>query len=334
MAQKAKGVSTPVFIVAVVVLVILAAAGFTLYAAKSSTTVTVPTTVTSTTTVTATPKHSAVLPVTSGFYNGKVVTFIYTQAPACVPAYPSFFPSASVASKVNNCEVGVGNNTAVSGAAPFWVLVPAYAGLSIFGVTALGASPQGFPRYDDQTITTQCGASGSPSQSPDHPALVFSPAFVTVEKYLNITNGYGGLPEGVLPLPAHDHIVAVIGPIPWYTVVVLVFDPNIMPNPVTGECTQVVPSNLSNATSNCLNSVQALMRAMGTTNGAIAQANSANPIWLALGKPLTQVVVPGDSSPSQVNNANSNVIEYFNVNTTNPYFNLVATNQSVPGFGD
>ena len=335
MAKSFRGVTTPVYLATVVVLVILVIAGFALYATKPSTvsTVTVPTTVTSATTVTVTGKSGGILPVTAGFYNGKVVTFIYTQPPACVPAYPSFFPSAQVASKVDNCEVGIGNNTAVSGAAPFWVLVPAYAGLSIFGVGALGANPQGFPVYNDQTILTDCGASGSPSESPDHPELVYSPAFTQVEKYLNITDGYGGLPEGVLPLPAHDHIISVIGPIPWYTVVVLVFDPNIMPNPVTGECTQVVASDLPNATSNCLTSLSALQRAMTTTNGAIAQANANNPIWLALGKPMTQVVIPGDTSPSQIYNANSNVIEYFNVNTTNPYFTLLATNQSVPGFG-
>jgi hypothetical protein len=95
----------------------------------------------------------------------------------------------------------------------------------------------------------------------------------------------------------------------------------------------MAPSDLSNATSNCLTSVTALERAMNTTNNAIAQVNANNPIWLALGKPLTQVVIPGATSTSQIYNANSNVIEYFNVNQTNPYFTLLETNQSVPGFG-
>ncbi|MEM3711836.1 MAG: hypothetical protein QW453_07305, partial [Thermoprotei archaeon] len=172
MPKNVRGVTTTVYVATVIVLVVLVVAGFALYATKPSTTptVTVPTTITSATTVTS-AKSVGILPVTAGFYNGKVVTFIYTQPPACVPAYPSFFPSPQVASKVDNCEVGIGNNTAVTGAAPFWVLVPAYAGLSIFGVQALGANPQGFPVYSDQTILTDCGASGSPSQSPDHPTL-------------------------------------------------------------------------------------------------------------------------------------------------------------------
>jgi len=45
-----------------------------------------------------------------------------------------------------------------------------------------------------------------------------------------------------------------------------------------------------------LNSLSALESALTTTNPAIADANSKNPIWLTLGKPLTQVVIPGVTS--------------------------------------
>jgi len=69
--------------------------------------------------------------------------------------------------------------------------------------------------------------------------------------------------------------------IPWYTVVVLAFDPDAMPNAVTGQCTQVVKSDLLNPTGNCLNSIAAISAAAGTKTAATANANStqSDPIY-------------------------------------------------------
>ncbi|MEM3685463.1 MAG: hypothetical protein QXT39_07350, partial [Conexivisphaerales archaeon] len=196
---------------------------------------------------------------TPGFYNGQVVTFFYPYTFNCTPPLSHYFPQQSSASVMTGCEVGEGNATAEQGAVPLWVLVPAYAGLSIFGVQALGATSLGYPTFDNQTIITQCGASGTPSACPDHPLLLYSPFFTAVEQNLGITSGYGGLPEGVLPTPAHDHLInCCFTVISWYTVVVLVFDPNIMHNALTGTCSQVIPSNLTNPTQNCLSSFQNL----------------------------------------------------------------------------
>jgi hypothetical protein len=125
-----------------------------------------------------------------------------------------------------------------------------------------------------------------------------------------------------MPFPAHTHIVdsdAGERDIPWNAITVFVFDPNILPNPATGRCDQTVTSSLSNATANCLTSTTALQRAMATTNNAIADVNAKNPIWLAIGKPLSQVVIAGASDPSQYRDANSNIDVPFAVKNYNPY---------------
>jgi len=139
---------------------------------------------------------------------------------------------------------------------------------------------------------------------------------------MNITNGAMGLPEGVMPFPAHTHIVdsdAGQQDIPWNAIAVFVFDPNILPNPATGRCEQIVTSSLSNATANCLTSTTALQSAVVTTNGSIADANAKNPIWLALGKPPVQVVIAGATGPGQYRNANSNIDVPFAVKNCSPY---------------
>ncbi|HEV2389393.1 MAG TPA: hypothetical protein VGS04_01590, partial [Nitrososphaerales archaeon] len=180
----------------------------------------------------------------------------------------------------------------------------------------------GFAVYHNQTILTDCGAGGTVNACPQHPTYLYSPAFTAVEQHLNITTGYGGLPEGVLPTPDHDHIIdsaAGGANIPWDVITVLVFDPNILPNPVTGACSQVVPSSLTNATANCLTSLSALQAAFATSNPDIAAANAGNPIWQTLGGPTTQVVIPGDSAVSQINNDNGNLNVYFAVGNSSPY---------------
>jgi hypothetical protein len=322
--SHSRGVSNTVYVATVVVLLAVAIAGFALFAAKSPSqaTVTVPTTIYSSTTIysTITPTPSPKTWITPGLYNGSVVTFIYPYTYNCTPSLLNYFPNETTAAKYTGCEVGFGNAAAEAGAVPLWVLVPAFAGLSIFGVTELGASPQGYPTFQNNTVLTDCGASGTPAGCPDHPHYLYSPFFTAVEEHLGIKNGVFGLPEGVLPTPAHNHLISCcLKVIPWYTVVVLVFDPNIFPNPVTGQCTAIVPSNLSNPTANCLNNYAALVDALTTHSSAVAAANTNNPIWQTLGGPTTQVVVPGAAVAAQLTNANSNLFEHFVVNTTNPY---------------
>ena len=304
-------VSNAVFATALVILIIVAAVGYGLYLSRPGVS-----TVTSVSTATS-PR----LFQSGGFYNGTVVTFTYQYDYHCVPGILTFFPNQTAASARTSCEVGAGNGTAESGAVPLWVIVPAYAGLSVFGVPSLGASPQGFAIYANQTIITDCGAGRTPSGCPDHPLLLYSPFFTAVEEHLGITNGVFGLPEGVLPTPTHDHIInCCLQTVPWYTVVVLVFDPNIMPNAVTGECTQVAPSSLPDPTANCLDSYAALADALTTSNSAMAAVNKDNPVWQTLGGPSTQVVVPGIATVAELSNANSNLFEHFTVNSTSYYF--------------
>jgi hypothetical protein len=104
--------------------------------------------------------------------------------------------------------------------------------------------------------------------------------------------------------------------------VVLVFDPNIFPNAVTGQCSQLVPSNQANSTANCLNTYSALQRALTTSDSASDNANcnyGANPIYEALGQPPTQVVVPGDMTVPSLVNPNTNLVLFFSVYNYNPY---------------
>lgn len=266
-------------------------------------------------------------PVMASFLGGNVISTTYTRNYSCVPNLSEFFVNQSNASKIaTGCEVGTANKSDYpAGTAPLYVLVPAYGGLSIFGVAALGANAQGYPTFtynkSDYVIPTDCGASGSLTGCMDHPLYAYSPVFTAVEDSLNITKGVFGLPEGVLPLPSHDHLLGfeTTTSIPWNVVVVLVNDPNIMPNPQTGQCTQIVPSNQSNSTENCLNSITALERAMGTQDSAVSLANTNNPIWNTLGKPMEQVVVPGATSPSTLGSvANTNIVLYFNATSNYP----------------
>jgi len=59
---------------------------------------------------------------------------------------------------------------------------------------------------------------------------------------------------------------------------------------------------------------------MQTYDSAVATANANNPIWLALGKPGLDVVVPGITSPSQLFSAtNSNMVLFFSDPDIYPY---------------
>lgn len=324
--DRRPAVSTTVFAAVTIVLIIVAAAGYGLYATKSAATVT-QTSISTTTEMAASSTASVMQTLKSGgFLNSATVTFGYSQAYQCTPSLASFgFNATQVASaaKDTGCEVGAGNSSAVANAAPVFVLVPAYAGLSIFGVGQLGASAQGYPVFDNQTVVTQCGAGGTGAACPDHPTYIYSPDFTLVEQHIGIQNGVFGLPEGVLPTPSHDHVVGFNGTqsIPWYMVTVLVFDPNIMPNAVTGQCTQVVKSDLANPTGNCLNNLSAIQAALGTKTAATANANATqnDPIYDTFGGVQTQVLVPGVTAIAETSPANSNLFLYFNVVNGDPY---------------
>lgn len=289
-------------------------------------------TTTSTTTFrtgTSVPTNEILTGTTSaGFYKGDIVSFVYSQQYQCLPALSNYATNqteANAAAAKTSCEVAGGDKTALNNAAPVFILVPAYAGLSIFGVTALGATSQGYPVYNNNVVFTQCGAGGSTSACADHPTLIYSPYFTAVEKHLGLNNGYtpAQLPEGVLPVPAHSHVVNYVGgaSIPWYVVTVLVFDPNVMPDGQTGQCHQWVSSNLSSATGNCLTSFDAISRALTTKTTATANANQtqSNPIYTTLGGVPTQVAIPGVSVVSDSSSTNTNLFLWFAVNNNNPF---------------
>ena len=320
--RRSAAISNIIFTIVTVILLIAAGVGFGLFATRSASTVTETRSLSTivTTTVTSTPTTTqADLVRTPAFYNGTVVVFTYPKDYNCTPGVLNFFPNQTAPAKLTQCEVGAGNSTAEQGAVPLWVVVPAFAGLSIFGVSALGASNLGYPTFNNSTLVTDCGAGGTPAGCPDHPHFLYSPFFTSVEQHLNITSGVFGLPEGVLPTPSHDHLInCCFQIIPWYTIVVLDFDPNIFPNAVTGQCTQVVPSNLTDPTANCLSNYTGLVHAL-TTNSNATAINAANPIWQTLGGPSTQIVIPGAATTAQISNANTNLFEHFTVNSTNPY---------------
>jgi hypothetical protein len=325
--SRRTGISNAIFGGVTIILLIVAAAGFILYTTATASTITTTTTATTTITSTSTSVSTSLLQElkSGGFVNGNLTTFEYTKNYVCTPAPTTFINNAEAqnASKVTTCIVGAGNSTAISGAAPVFVLVPAFAGLSIFGVTQLGASTQGYPTFNHQTIVTQCGGGGSASACPDHPTYLYSPDFTLVEQHLGIKAGVFGLPEGVLPTPAHDHIAGfdTSNSIPWYVVAVLVFDPNIFPNAVTGQCSQVVNSNITNPTGNCLTSFTALENAMNTKTTATANANATqdDPIYDTFGGVASQVLIPGVTIVSENSPANTNLFIFFSVSPQNPY---------------
>ncbi|HZY70689.1 MAG TPA: hypothetical protein VFF67_06915 [Thermoplasmata archaeon] len=244
-----------------------------------------------------------------GFTQGQVVTFIYngTNTFVCTPASTTFFPTAP--SSVP-CEVGNANQNAVPSQVPQWILVPAFAGLSVFGASSLGASARGWPMFAGNPVLADCGAAGTPTACVDHPTLLYSPFFTTVEQSIGVTAGFGGNPEGVLPVPTHDHLLnttATFPNVPWGIIVVLVLDPNIWPDRASARCTATNTSNLSTPTGHCLTSISALDAAMVTSASDVAAVNAGNAIWKTLGKPNVQVVIPGDTTVAEANNLNGNL---------------------------
>ncbi|MBI3840512.1 MAG: hypothetical protein HY297_00905 [Thaumarchaeota archaeon] len=267
----------------------------------------------------------------AGFYKGQIVSFLYSRDYQCLPALSNYVTNQTEANSAvahTMCEVAGGDKDALPNAAPVFILVPAYAGLSIFGVPALGATTQGYPVFNNNVVFTQCGAGIATSACSDHPPLIYSPYFSLVEQHLGIHQGlpaaFGGpLPEGVLPTPAHSHVVNYVGgpSIPWYVVTVLVFDPNVMPDGQTGQCHKWVNSNLTNPTGNCLNSFTAIQSALTTKTTATANANQTqdDPIYDTLGGVATQVAIPGVTLVSDTSATNTNLFLWFAANTNNPF---------------
>ncbi len=320
-SRKRVALSTTIIAIAVVAIIVIAGVAYYFY----NTSVT--TSSTSTTSSVLFPTSKILTGATSaGFFNSQIVTFAYTQSFTCAPALAKFAQNQTEATRavaVTACEVGGGDATAVPNSAPVFILVPAFAGLSIFGVTALGSTSQGYPTFKGSAVFTQCGAGGSTSACFDHPTYIYSPYFTAVEQHIGLKSGYGGLPEGVLPVPSHDHIVNYAGgnSIPWDVITVLVFDPNIMPDGASGQCQKWVNSDLANPTANCLTSFSALANALVTTTTATANANStqSNPIYSTLGGVKTQVLIPGVSLVSDNSPANTNLFLYFSVQNKSPF---------------
>jgi hypothetical protein len=261
-----------------------------------------------------------------GFDAGQVVTVLYTgtTTSVCTPSRSTMFPgdaNASAAERSTSCEVGNANQTAVQ-QSPQYILVPVFAGLSIFGFTALGANASGFPTLNGTALPTDCSAGGTARACPDHPRDLYSPFFTAVEQHLNLTDGYGGLPPGTLPVPAHDDLLNSPTTDPniyWGSTNVLVLDPNIYPSQTSASCPVRAPSNLSNPTGNCLTSFGALERAVIGCSSSAANYNNAthNPIWetlVAMGMPrCAQAFVPRG-----INGLNSNLYIPFSVSPGAP----------------
>ncbi|MCL4371769.1 hypothetical protein M1373_00390 [Candidatus Marsarchaeota archaeon] len=269
---------------------------------------------------------AAVVPTANesgAFFNGSEAVYVYSGNYSCYPPLSALPNSQSNASSVTQCYAGI--SAPKTDALPDWILVPAYAGMSIFGYSAYN-SIDGFASFNNSLVYTDCGAGGTQSECPIDPKLVYSPLFSAIEA--EDTNFSSSLPAGVLPMPAHTHFVNTTFSedlIPWYLVVVYVFDPNIMPNATTGKCVQSVASNLSNPTGNCLTSLAALERAASTYSNATVNANSGNPIWIAMGRPEAQVYVPGYANGSSIGNPNTNIVVPFAVKPGNFYSAAVNT---------
>ncbi len=271
------------------------------------------------------------------FQNGSIVTIITYSNSTCLPSLATIYPNsleAVNASKVTNCEVGTVTNQ--TPAIPRWNLIPAFAGLSIYGIQSWGATPQGYPVYNGTSVITQCGASGTLAACSSKTAYFYSSKQGSNERSLGIYNGINGLPEGVLPNPASDKVLPLNKTSKAslsYLVRVSVYDPNIFPNATTGKCKQVAPSNLSNPTGNCLTSLAALRAAILTTDSGIAVVNANNILWQNGGKPMTQVSLLSSLNVSpgvRLNDSNTNLVSYSYANTTPSYPKTTSTTTIAP----
>lgn len=239
---------------------------------------------------------TSITSASTGFRNGAVVSLNYSAPNGCSSSLSTIFnnyPEAVNASAVTNCESGTPVPTPANSFATY-VLVPSFAGLSIYGQTGWNATAQGYPTFWGNTIVTQCGAAGTPAgcaTSANSVINYYSLGVSNWEKTLGITNGKFGLPEGVMPNAARDRLIPNVTSGYTYLVRVGVNDPNIFPNATTGKCTQVVASNQTKPTANCLNSTAALARALVTSDSAVVTANKNNPLYNAKGPHTTQASI-------------------------------------------
>jgi hypothetical protein len=266
---------------------------------------------------------------TSGaFTQGQAVTLEYADYSVCAPTLAQLYPDASALNATTPCEFGDADLRTDPSATPQWLLVPAFAGLSAFGDMDAGATSQGFPTVAGSTLLTDCPAGGGSLSCPQVPPAVYSPTFTALERFANISDGVNGLPEGLLPTPAHDILIntsaTVSSPTAWGTIVVLVFDPNIFPDRSNGACATTVPSNLTIPTGNCLTSLAALDRALLTASASVEAANGApanNPVWKSLGGPIDQVYAANDPTVTDGDHdLNSDLYETYGVSSALPSF--------------
>jgi hypothetical protein len=263
------------------------------------------------------PHAGPIRNVAAGFASGRVLTLHYSGNYSCAPTLLTLYPAALEAAGHTSCEIGRAEPGVVPPAAPVWMLVPAFAGLSVFGLQALGASPRGMPMFGGLPWLADCGGGGAPSACANHPTAMYAPAYLAVERALGFVAGPEGLPLGVLPTPAFDALVnasAAHPAVSWSTVVVWVFDPNIFPNRTDGSCRVVVPSSLPSPTAHCLTSVASVVGALGTMDTAVAAANSANALWRAWGAPPFEAVLLSGS----LYTPNSNLYVSFSTSTGAP----------------
>ena len=243
------------------------------------------------------------------FAGGQVVTFVFNGSATflCTPSLAVLFPhdgNVTRAEGSTSCGAGNASQSAVV-QVPQWFLIPAFACLSVFGLTSQNATARGFPTLDGTPVLTDCGAGATPTACLDHPAVSFSPLFADFEARAGLPSGVESLPLGVLPFPAHDMVENFTSYplVPWGTIFVYVLDPNILPDRATGVCSVVAPSNLSDPTANCLTSSAHIVAAASTCSSTAATFASAadNAVGWALthdarSSPCAQVYIPSPGS--------------------------------------
>ena len=87
--------------------------------------------------------------VGGAFQNGVLVKFATTAPANCtgkISALYNNYPEAVNASSVTNCEIGIGINT--THIVSQYMLVPTFAGLSIYGQVGWNSTVQGYPTFD------------------------------------------------------------------------------------------------------------------------------------------------------------------------------------------
>ena len=183
----------------------------------------------------------------NAFQNGNIIKLTYFDNFTCYPAPAAVYMNSTEsinAASVTACEYGSALGVNTTGSIPRWGMIPAFAGLSVYGYNAFNSTAQGYPTYNGNAILAICGAGQTSTVCIHRPTYIYSPVISALEHGMNVFDGLYGLPEGVLPNAARDLLVSPKknGTISSsYEVRVWVFDPNIFPNSTTGKCTQIAP---------------------------------------------------------------------------------------------